>query len=262
MGCGARGVQQLSEHWRSHPPSTHEIPLTKWTKEQTVHLQTLFLQGLKQQPAAVWEAALSWLVWPHGVTCPVPCFVSTVTNPGDSEASSTKDGPGESPQSFFQKPQFLRLDLPLIFALWIFSGPFSPLTKRIRFPVTQTMREGFPPGHEAKRTNLKSDNQPHLLPSSRSVWKKTSSSTLRPLCWKRKHWIHTGMSLQTVFPSDSVIKDWPANAGDMSLIPGSGRSPGEGNGDPLQYYSCLKNPMNRGAGPATVYRLPKESDMT
>ena len=70
------------------------------------------------------------------------------------------------------------------------------------------------------------------------------------------------MSLQTVFPSDSVIKDRPANAGDMSLIPGSGRSPGEGNGDPLQYYSCLKNPMNRGAGPATVYRLPKESDMT
>ena len=43
-----------------------------------------------------------------------------------------------------------------------------------------------------------------------------------------------------------------ANAGDMGSIPGSGRSPGEGNGNPLQ-YSCLGNPTDRGAWPATVH---------
>ena len=44
----------------------------------------------------------------------------------------------------------------------------------------------------------------------------------------------------------SVIKNLPANVRDVSLIPGSGRSPGEGNGNPLQ-CSCLENPMDRGA---------------
>ena len=48
------------------------------------------------------------------------------------------------------------------------------------------------------------------------------------------------------FPGGSVIKNPPANSGDMWLIPWSGRSPGEGNGNPLQ-YSCLGNPMDRGA---------------
>ena len=47
------------------------------------------------------------------------------------------------------------------------------------------------------------------------------------------------------FPSGSVVKNPPANAGDAGSIPGSGRSPGEENGHPLQ-YSCLGNPMNRG----------------
>ena len=46
------------------------------------------------------------------------------------------------------------------------------------------------------------------------------------------------------------------NAGDLDSIPGSGRSPGEGNGNPLQ-YSCLENPMDRGAGWATVHRVAK-----
>ena len=44
------------------------------------------------------------------------------------------------------------------------------------------------------------------------------------------------------FPGGSVFKNPPVNAGDVGLIPGSGRSPGEGNGNPLQ-YSCLENPM-------------------
>ena len=46
------------------------------------------------------------------------------------------------------------------------------------------------------------------------------------------------------FPSDSVVKNPPASAGDANLIPGSGRPPGEGNGNPLQ-YSCLGKPMDR-----------------
>ena len=47
-------------------------------------------------------------------------------------------------------------------------------------------------------------------------------------------------------PGDSVVKNLPVNAGDLDSIPGSGRSPGGGNGHPLQ-YSCLENPMDRGA---------------
>ena len=48
----------------------------------------------------------------------------------------------------------------------------------------------------------------------------------------------------------------PANAGDMGLIPGWERSPGVGNGKPIQYY-CLENPMDRGALRATVHRVSK-----
>ena len=51
-------------------------------------------------------------------------------------------------------------------------------------------------------------------------------------------------------------KNPPDNAGDMASIPGSGRSRGGGNGNPLQ-YSCLENPMNRGAWQATVHRTGK-----
>ena len=50
-------------------------------------------------------------------------------------------------------------------------------------------------------------------------------------------------------------------AGAKGLIPGSGRSPGGGNGNPLQ-YSCLENPMDRGAWGAAVHGVAKESDMT
>ena len=56
-------------------------------------------------------------------------------------------------------------------------------------------------------------------------------------------------------------KELPVNAGDMGSIPGSGRSPGEGNGNPLQ-YPCLGNLMNRGAWWATAHGVTEESDMT
>ena len=56
-----------------------------------------------------------------------------------------------------------------------------------------------------------------------------------------------------------MVKNLPANAGDakdVGLIPGSGRSPGVGNGNPLQ-YSCLENSMDRGAWWATVHGAAK-----
>ena len=58
------------------------------------------------------------------------------------------------------------------------------------------------------------------------------------------------------FPGGSEGKASACNAGDLGSIPGSGRSPGEGNGSPLQ-YSCLENPMDRGAWWATVHRVAK-----
>ena len=58
------------------------------------------------------------------------------------------------------------------------------------------------------------------------------------------------------FPGSSVVKNPPANARDGGSMSGSGRSPGEGNGNPLQ-YSCLENPMDRGAWQATVNGVPK-----
>ena len=65
------------------------------------------------------------------------------------------------------------------------------------------------------------------------------------------------------FPGGSVVKNPPANerdAGDAGSIPGSGRSPGKGNDNPLQ-YSCLGNPMLRGAWWATLLKVAKEVGM-
>ena len=59
------------------------------------------------------------------------------------------------------------------------------------------------------------------------------------------------------YPVVSAIKNSPANAGDMGSIPGPGRSSGKGKGNPLQ-YSCLENPMERGAWQATVHGVAKE----
>ena len=58
-----------------------------------------------------------------------------------------------------------------------------------------------------------------------------------------------------------MVKDPPANAEDAGLIPGMGRCPGGGNGNPTQ-YSCLENPMDRGAWWATVRGVAKVPDVT
>ena len=62
------------------------------------------------------------------------------------------------------------------------------------------------------------------------------------------------------FPGGSDGKESACNAGDPGFVPRSGRSPGVENGNPLQ-YSCLENPMDRGAWQATVYTVA-EPDVT
>ena len=63
------------------------------------------------------------------------------------------------------------------------------------------------------------------------------------------------------FSGGSAVKNLPAHARDAGSIPGLGRSPGEGNGNPLQ-FSSLGNPVDRGAWPATVCGVIKESYTT
>ena len=76
----------------------------------------------------------------------------------------------------------------------------------------------------------------------------------RRLSTDSKH--HTNVQPVTVgFPGGSVVKNPPADAGSLGLIPGFG-SPGGGNGHPLQYY-CLGNPLDRGAWWAIVHGVTK-----
>ena len=63
------------------------------------------------------------------------------------------------------------------------------------------------------------------------------------------------------FPGGSVVKNLPAMQRDTGLIPGSERSPGDGNGNPLQ-YSCLGNPVDGGSWQPTVHGVAKELDTT
>ena len=68
-----------------------------------------------------------------------------------------------------------------------------------------------------------------------------------------------GVNCKSGFPDGTSGKNPPANTGDVrdeSLIPGTGRSPGEGNGNPLQYF-CLENPMDRRAWRDMVHRVAK-----
>ena len=68
--------------------------------------------------------------------------------------------------------------------------------------------------------------------------------------------IITRIYSQGGLPSGSAVKNTPANAGDAGSIPESGRSPGEGNSNALQ-YSCLENPTDRGTWQATIHRVTK-----
>ena len=103
----------------------------------------------------------------------------------------------------------------------------------------------------------------HLIPTSLSA-QTSLSSIFFCSCITSPWWEYTYIFLRLIFkgfPWGSVLKNPPTNAGDVPSIPGSRRSPEGGNGNQLQ-YSCLENPMNRGAWWATIHRVTKESDTT
>ena len=81
-----------------------------------------------------------------------------------------------------------------------------------------------------------------------------ASHSFRNPTGRTSEWI--GWSHMHRVPGGSDGKESACNAGDLGSIPGAGRSPGEGNSNPLQ-YSCLENPMDRGAWRATVHRVTK-----
>ena len=87
--------------------------------------------------------------------------------------------------------------------------------------------------------------------------------SISPSFCKILDWSKVSFFVTSGFPGGSVVKDPPVNARDLrdvGSVPGSGRSPGVGNGSPLQ-YSCLEDPMDREAWPAAVHGVT-ESDMT
>ena len=90
------------------------------------------------------------------------------------------------------------------------------------------------------------------VPHQGQTFSTTSQKCLFFFFFFLRLFIHLG------FPGGSAAKNPPANAGDKGSIPESGRSPGEGNGNPLQ-YSCLRNPMDRGDWWATVHRVAKSA---
>ena len=78
-------------------------------------------------------------------------------------------------------------------------------------------------------------------PANSTEWKQLT-------CKLKMHWHYLVLFILHwyFFPGGSEVKASACNAGDLCSIPGSGRSPGEGNGNPLQ-YSCLENPKDGGA---------------
>ena len=76
-----------------------------------------------------------------------------------------------------------------------------------------------------------------------------------------EEWDSIVLDLPLGFPGGSDGKESACNAEDLGLSPGSGRSPGEGNGNPLQ-YSCLQNPMDRRSWQAIVHEVAKQWDTT
>ena len=113
--------------------------------------------------------------------------------------------------------------------------------------------------------------QPSCQPGSQSSLDTTEATECTPRGHMRGcKWAPVGgggvsvsrrVGLSMGFPGDYVVKNPPASTEDADSIPGSGRSPGEGNGNPLQ-YSCLENPIDRGACKATVHGVSRESDRT
>ena len=129
-------------------------------------------------------------------------------------------------------------------------------------------------------------------------WRREKATHSSTLAWRTSPWDHKksdgteriSLSFDSIKIISQTVKASACNVGDPGLIPGSGRSPGEGNGNPFQsiystsviyiyiyiythtligegngnplQYSCLGNPTHRRAWQAAVHRVAKESDMT
>ena len=83
-----------------------------------------------------------------------------------------------------------------------------------------------------------------------------SSNLRRVINWEIGIDVYTLLYVKGGFPGGSDGEEPACNAGDLGSIPGSERSPGEGNGNPLQ-YSCLENPRDRGTWQTIVHRVAK-----
>ena len=124
-------------------------------------------------------------------------------------------------------------------------------------------------GHVSKQGSCYEDNSPGKAKKSPDFlpcyWQNESfpnelyrvTATLRSVSHRHTHHTHKICShLFPGFPFSSVGKGSACSAGDLGLIPGLGRAPGEGNGNPLQ-YPCLENLMDRGAWWAAVHGVSK-----
>ena len=101
----------------------------------------------------------------------------------------------------------------------------------------------------SKVTGYKSNTQKSLYTNNEKSEREIKETI--PFTTTTKRIKYLGINLPT-FPGESDSKESACIVGDLGSIPGSGRSPGEGNGNPLQ-YSCLENPMDGGAWWATVH---------
>ena len=119
------------------------------------------------------------------------------------------------------------------------------------FDLNPTKTHGIP----TKKTHLVS--RPNEAQVLRSHHRKNS---VRDKVINKK-WIYLERNTLYGLPRQHSGKEFAFKAGDAGSVPGSGRSPGEGHGNPLQ-YSCLQNSMNRGAWWATVHGITKEWDTT
>ena len=113
--------------------------------------------------------------------------------------------------------------------------------------------QGLPKGSKRKWDLEKNMDYRKLIGNpvyeSRNCWLECKDLVIQSRCSFRRNVEGKGLDYMT--RDGSVVKNWLANAGHKGSIPGSGRAPGGGSGNPLQ-YSCLGNPMHRGTWWATV----------
>jgi len=132
-------------------------------------------------------------------------------------------------------------------------------SERALTPEGRRGRQGGPYPTSKSANCSCSERAPHAGCESHTVFLKgfkgQRKEYLHLLCW-----LFQDNTDFNGFPGGSVVKNPPVNAGDMGSILGSGRSPGEGNGNPLQ-YSCLEKSMDRGVWQATVHGIASQLDL-